>query len=138
MKGIEVHVQGPLEWKWPEDSRDSWPVGCERGLERRLEATGQAAGRGRVALGRAPSGARPQGMCWGSGLCGLPQGPRPQLPHLGNGEMNAPPEAHSRASPARLCAQCLLLDPSEARGGDQGKAGSGAGGCCTGGFGAFL
>ena len=49
----------------------------------------------------APSGARPQGMCWGSGLCGLSQGPWPQLPHLGNGKMNAPPEAHSRASPAQ-------------------------------------
>lgn len=119
----------------PEDSWESWPVGRERGLDRRPEATGQVAGRGRMARGLCSFWEASPENVLGLGPLRAITGPSgPQLPHLGNGKMNAPPKAHSRVSQHRLCAP-HLAPGSKGRG--WGKAGSGLGGCCMGGFGAF-
>lgn len=97
-------MQGPLEWKWLEDSRESWPVGCERGLERRLEATGQAAGRGHVALGLCSFWGASPGNVLGLGPLWAVTGPLASASSPGKWKDERPSRGPQQGQPGTGCA----------------------------------
>lgn len=118
-------MQGPLEWKRPEDSRETWPVGCERGLERRLEATGQAAGRGRVALGLCSFWGASPGNVLGLGPLWAVTGPSASASSPGRWKGDRP--SRPRAGPAwhRWCAQCCSWTQVRRGAGTRGRQSQG-------------
>ena len=99
--------------------------GCERGLERRLEATGQAAGRGRVALGLCSFWGASPGNVLALGPLWAVTGPSASASSSGRWKGDRP--SRPRAGPAwhRWCAQCCSWTQVRRGAGTRGRQAQG-------------